>query len=94
MDLPRRYWSNRLQGSPNILHSWRFTICSEWIRGFIDLSTERRKRQVRHAACIHGFDSGRSTVCCTSWRLPTEDGSRRQHSKIEPDAWVNILRGE
>ena len=51
MDSPRRYWSNCLQGSLDILHSWRFPIRPEWIGGFVDLGTDSRMRS-NEARCM------------------------------------------
>ena len=42
-------------GSQDILHSWRFSIGPGWIGGFVDLSTDKRKTQMKHVACILGF---------------------------------------
>ena len=56
----------------------------------MDLSTDSRKGRMRHVACILGFDSGRSTVCCTSWRFTSKKSgfSLAPFEQVEPDGWV------
>lgn len=51
MDLPRRYWNICVQGSMNVLHSWRFSIRPERIGGHVDLCPD--SRTTNEACCMH-----------------------------------------